>query len=86
MKKFMLSALCAFVLVITSCGSDDDGGNCRDCEVLSIPISICDNGDGTATVTGAGQSETNPIPEGMTFEQFAETACSSSITIGQQDN
>jgi len=28
MKKLMLMATCAFVLSVTSCGSDDDGVNC----------------------------------------------------------
>jgi len=84
MKKLMLTAVCAFTLVLTSCGSDDDGGqNCRECELIGIPVSICDNGDGTVTTTAAGQSETADLPEGVTFEQFAETACSASITIGQ---
>lgn len=80
----MLSAVCAFALVITSCGSDDDGGgNCRECEIIGIATSICDNGDGTVTVTALGQSGTETLPEGTTFEAFADATCNAGITIGQ---
>ncbi len=82
MKKLMYVAVFALALGFTSCGSDDDGGNCRDCSLLGVPISICDNGDGTVTTSGGGESETITLPEGVTFEEYADTLCSGTITIG----
>ncbi len=83
MKKLMYVAVFALALGFTACGSDDDGNpNCRECEVLTIPVSICDNGDGTVTASGGGETETITLPEGTTFEQYAETLCSGTITIG----
>ncbi len=83
MKKLMSLALFALALGFTSCGSDDDlPANCRECNILSIDVTICDNGDGTITTTGAGQSETTDIPDGVTFDEYVDTLCSGTITIG----
>ncbi len=83
MKKFMCLAVFALALGFTSCGSDDDApSNCRECEVLTIPVSVCDNGDGTVTTSAAGESETITLPDGTSFEDYANTLCSGTITIG----
>lgn len=82
MKKLMYVAVFALALGFTSCGSDDDGGNCRECELFTVPISVCDNGDGTVTTSAAGESETITLPEGTTFEEYADTLCSGTITFG----
>ncbi|UZO81818.1 hypothetical protein NBT05_04965 [Aquimarina sp. ERC-38] len=89
MKKFILPALFVVVtLGFTSCGDDDedDGAKagCEECEVLGIKSTICDNGNGTAKVSaeipGLGKSEEDiDIPEGQTFEEFADTQCSASV-------
>ena len=90
MKKFIVPAMFALAIGFTSCGSDDneDGakGNCKECEVFGIKTSVCDNGDGTAkisaSVPGLGESsEDVEIPDGVTFEEFADTQCGG-LTIG----
>ncbi len=74
MKQFMLSTVCAFVLILTSCGSDDDGGNsnCRSCGTGIVSIELCDNGDGTYSVNGEGNVD---IPEGTTFDEIVTASC-----------
>ncbi len=78
----MYVAVCILALGLTACGSDDDGGNCRECSLIGIPISVCDNGDGTVTVSGAGESESVTLDEGTTFEEYADEVCAGTITLG----
>jgi len=83
MKKLMYVAVFTLALGFTACNKDDDGNaNCRECSVLTIPFSICDNGNGTANVTISGETETVPLEEGVTFEEYANTVCSGTITLG----
>ena len=35
-----------------------------------IEIEICDNGDGTITITVLGVSQTEELPDGTSFEHF----------------
>ncbi|MBP2831118.1 hypothetical protein J8281_02865 [Aquimarina sp. U1-2] len=77
MKKLMYLAVVAFTLGFTSCGNDDDGGNCREC---ILQTSICDNGNGTASVEG--DATQYPIPDEQSFDEFVDTFCSGDITIG----
>ncbi|MEP1489072.1 MAG: hypothetical protein ABJK28_11645 [Algibacter sp.] len=74
MKKIMLSALLIGALGFTSCGSDDDGGEettetCETCTLQSIESKYCDNGDGTITITVAGQSQEVPL-SGVSFSDY----------------
>ena len=85
MKKIMYLSICILALGFVACSKDDDGGSekkCKDCAVLGITTTFCDNGDGTMTTTIADQSETTTIEEGTTFEEITNLACSSTITIG----
>ncbi len=78
MKKLMLFVTGAFVLLLLSCGSDDDGGdNCSSCEVAGIPVTICDNGDRTATIsiTGTTTTTVDSFRDGETFAEFVERSC-----------
>ena len=83
MKKLMYVAAFTLALGFTACNKDDDGNaNCRECSVLTIPISICNNGDGTVNLTANGETEKVTLEEGVTFEQYANTLCSGTITLG----
>lgn len=77
MKKVFLSfALVAAAFV--SCGDDDNGDSngpvCQTCEVelLGVPIvsEICDNGDGTVSITTDGETQTQTLEEGQTYAQI----------------
>ena len=67
-------------LVLSSCSSDDDSDNrnCENCDLQGQNVEICDNEDGTYTVTAAGQSETitEEELEGVTPEEYIELICS----------
>ncbi len=81
MKKFIYLAVFTLALGFTACGDDDDDkGNCENCEVLGISLTMCDNGDGTADVTAAGQTETVDL-EGISFDAYVEATCSATISF-----
>ncbi|WP_025742222.1 hypothetical protein [Aquimarina pacifica] len=81
MKKFIYLAAFTLALGFTSCGSDDDGdSNCETCDVIGISITMCDNGDGTADVSAAGQTETVDL-EGVSFDAYVEATCSATISF-----
>ena len=90
MKKFILPALFVVAtLGFTGCGDDDEDGasNCEECKILGlVDAKICDAGDGKAEVTvsvpGFGsETDTQEIPEDLTFEEFAEQVCSGAIEL-----
>ena len=60
MKKVVLFMALMTTVAFTSCSNDDDDDvkKCASCSLLGISVEACDNGDGTVTVTSAGQSET----------------------------
>ncbi|MCE2612281.1 hypothetical protein LVD13_04790 [Flavobacteriaceae bacterium D16] len=67
------------VLVLSSCSSDDgDDRNCENCDLQGQTVELCDNGDGTFTLTAAGQSETitEEELEGITPAEYIELICS----------
>ena len=78
MKKLALGSFVIGSLLFNSCSSDDDKNSsieeCQTCnlELLgeSITSEICDNGDGTITLTTLGQEEVQELDEGVTFAQF----------------
>ena len=60
-KKSILgiSMLALMAIGFSSCSSDGaDDTNCETCDLQGQSVEICDNGDGTYTLTAAGQSET----------------------------
>ncbi len=73
MKKLMLIAVFAFSLILTSCGSDDDGNsNCRECANGAVSIELCDLGNGTYSINGEGAIE---IPADSSFDEVFELSC-----------
>ncbi|PTM11690.1 MAG: hypothetical protein DA407_01105 [Bacteroidetes bacterium] len=77
MKKFILGILTVGVLITTACGgSDDDNNSSNQCQTCNqdfggenITSEICDNGDGTFTITFNGEEETEDL-NGATFEEI----------------
>ncbi|NNK81554.1 MAG: hypothetical protein HKO92_00370 [Flavobacteriaceae bacterium] len=77
MKKRILSTLVVLSLSISACSNNDDkdtpSEDCRTCllELLgeSTSTEICDNGDGTVTITSNGEEETQDL-DGATFAQL----------------
>lgn len=69
----MMSILCVICLSVlfVQCGGGDDEPtlSCEDCELLSVVTTYCDNGDGTVSVTLAGETTTLNL-EGISFEDF----------------
>ncbi|MGB5236736.1 MAG: hypothetical protein WBM43_14420 [Flavobacteriaceae bacterium] len=80
-KKCILgiSIVAAMALGFSSC-SDDDGDDriCESCDLQGQNVEICDNGDGTYTISAAGQSETitEEELEGVTPEEYIDLICS----------
>jgi hypothetical protein len=75
MKKFIvLLALTGFI----SCNKENIK-SCDSCAVQGETIEICDNGDGTYTLTGGGESETFTQQEldeaGLTPKEVVELTC-----------
>ena len=59
MKKTFL-ALAATAILVVSCKKDDDGDDnaCKSIDVCGLStVKVCDNGDGTSTVTAAGEEQ-----------------------------
>ncbi len=83
MKKVLFSALVLGLLFTTSCKSDDDNGDtaptCETCEILGISSEYCDNGDGTMTVTTAGQEQSVDL-NGSSFADFVAALEASGAT------
>ena len=79
-KNYILGiSILAMVLGFSSCSSDDDDGrDCDSCDLQGETVEFCDNGDGTYTLTAAGQSETitEEELEGVTPEEYVELICS----------
>lgn len=73
MKKVLFSALVLGLMFTTSCKSDDDNNDaapaCQTCEIIGISSEYCDNGDGTMTVTTAGQDQSVDL-NGSSFADF----------------
>jgi hypothetical protein len=77
MKKFGSVLMSLGVLFLLACGSDDDSNEAQqDCQTCSFELDgenvmaeICDNEDGTITITADGEEETESL-EGATFAEF----------------
>lgn len=76
MKRVKLLFLCIAMIGFVACSNDDDSSSNQDCLSCSFSLEgeltsaeICDNGDGTITVSSGGQEETEDL-EGITFDDF----------------
>lgn len=77
MKKCVNVLLSLGVLVLLSCGGNDDSNDVQqDCETCSFELEgenvtaeFCDNGDGTITIIADGEEETESL-EGISFAEF----------------
>lgn len=76
MKKLILGALVILALVISACSSDDDNDSSNECQTCDQELEgqnfsseICDNGNGTYTITFLGEEETEDL-NGASFTQI----------------
>jgi len=74
MRNLLYSAIAVLTFLTVACSSDDSADNCVECTIALASVEICDNGDGTATVSAAGESEIIDL-EGVDFDTFATGAC-----------
>jgi len=81
MKKLVFSLMAVTALGFTSCGSDDDSSDdnsseCVICELTEEGITtdseICENGDGSFTISSEGSEITFEESDGITFDQFID--------------
>lgn len=85
MKRLFLFTAILTSLFFTACSTDDESSddNSQDCFLCTIEIEfggdvqiteseICDNEDGTVTITSEGQTEVIDL-EGNSFDDFIET-------------
>lgn len=76
---FGISLLVTMSMGLLSCSSDDDGDSkdCDSCTAQGQTLEICDNGDGTYTLSGGGESETFPASdlEGADPAEFIGLIC-----------
>lgn len=81
LKKYLLgtSLLVSMAFSFTSCSSDDsdDAKDCDSCTAQGQNIEICDNGNGTYTLTAAGESDTVTEEDlgGLPPAQFIQLIC-----------
>ena len=76
---FGIGLLASLTLGLMSCSGDDDEGgkDCDSCTAQGQTLEICDNGDGTFTLSGGGESETFPASdlEGVDPAEFVNLIC-----------
>jgi len=67
----------AATLAFTSCSKDDDDTNkCESCTANETKVEICENSDGTYTLTIDGeQSSVLESLEGLTPKQVVDSTC-----------
>ena len=68
----------AALFVLNACSNDDDGGrDCDSCTIEGQRLEICDNGNGTYTLTFEGESETitEEDLEDLTPKEFVNAIC-----------
>lgn len=82
MKKTILFLALSTTILFVGCSKDDEGdGNSRTCDIFGlIPATLVDNGNGTATVTVDGESDTFDL-EGTDFNTFADEICSGDLEL-----
>lgn len=59
MKKLVFSIMIVASFAFVGCSDDDDvdENKCASCDLLGVSVEACDNGDGTVTVSAAGESQ-----------------------------
>lgn len=76
MKKPLLFLALAATVAFTSCSKDDDDNKCESCSANDTKVEICENGDGTYTLTvGGEESDTIDDLQGLTPKQIADSTC-----------
>lgn len=77
MKKEIFSITLAATLAFTSCSKDDDDTiKCESCTANETKVEICENSDGTYTLTIDGeQSSVLESLEGLTPKQMVDSSC-----------
>ncbi len=82
MKKAILFMALATTVAFTSCSKDDDN-SCDSCTAKGETIEICDNGDGSYTLTTSGGAETLTKSDlaGLTPKQLVEASCTALNTL-----
>lgn len=77
MKKLVFSLIAVACLGFIGCSDDEDDNNCESCTALEQTIEICDNGDGTFSVTSADGTETINESDlnGLTPKQVVDLTC-----------
>ncbi len=85
MKKLVLMTAVAAALM-TACSKDD--GPAKDCESCNLDgqkVEVCDNGDGTWTLSVGGSTTTTDPKllgaEDLTPEQYAKSLCSDASSM-----
>ncbi|QXP51023.1 hypothetical protein H0I25_02310 [Cellulophaga sp. HaHa_2_95] len=85
-KSILFVALIGSVLFFSCSKDNDDKGICESCELIGVPITACDNGDGTVSISSGGNSETISEEElgGLSPEDYVKGICSAGdINLGQ---
>lgn len=77
MKKTLLFFALAAAVAFTSCSKDDDDNKCDSCTAQGQKIEICDNGDGSYTISTNDGAETITEAElgGLTPKQVVDLTC-----------
>lgn len=71
----MYLSVLTLALSFTGCSDDDDDKNCQECN----GIEVCDNGDGTAKVSLAGQVVNESVPYDGSDGSFEELCSTFSV-------
>jgi hypothetical protein len=74
---FRISLLLAALFAMSSCSSDDGAKDCDSCTLQGKKLELCDNGNGTYTLSYDGKSETvnEAELEDLTPKEFVDFVC-----------
>ena len=75
MKKTILFMALVATVVFTGCSKDDDDKKCESCTAQGQKIEICENGDGTYSMTGSSEIINEEDLAGLTPKQLVDLAC-----------
>lgn len=81
MKKSILFLAFAVAVAFTSCSKDDDD-KCNSCTAQDQKIEICENSDGSYTLTVGGESSEIETLDGLTPKQVVDATCAALNTLG----
>ena len=84
MRKTIFALTLLATISFVGCSSDDEGTaeeNSVTCIILGlVPATFVDNGDGTATVTVDGETDTFDL-DGIDFNTFTDQICSGDLEL-----